>query len=497
MTKTGADHVASLRDGRELYIDGERVADVTTHPAFRNAIATTAAMYDYQADPANIEAMTFEARPGGPRVSRGWELTRSHAELASRRQALTRWCRLHYGFMGRSPDFIASGLAGMRMGYDVLTRLNAKRAEAILGYYEYARDRDLFVTYAVVNPQGDRSKGASDQGDEFHAVRVVDEDAQGIAVRGGKMLGTSSVMANEVFIGNVQPLREGEEPYAVAFAIPMATEGLKIFSRKSYERAAVSEFDNPLASRLDENDAVFWLEDVKVPWERVFAASDVKLSRDIFHATPAHVSHNYQSQIRLVVKLQFLVAIARRIAEVNGIINIPQVRETLGKLAAQASMVDGLLHGIEAGGAAHGEFFIPSRQFLYSALCVTQTLYNEFVNDIRNLAGGGLIMLPSSIEDFASPAIAPYIEKTQRSPAADAEGRVKFFKLAWDALGSEFAGRHAQYEMFYVGATFVARNYLYNNYPWDQGAAMLDSLLGSYSAASVLAKSGRRTRTAG
>jgi len=128
---------------------------------------------------------------------------------------------------------------------------------------------------------------------------------------------------------------------------------------------------------------VFYLEDVKVPWDRVFAASDVKLSRDIFHATPAHVSHNYQSQIRLVVKLQFLVAVARRIAEVNGIINFPQVRETLGKLAAQASMVDGLLHGIEAGGAARGEFFIPSRQFLYSALCVTQTLYSECVNDIR------------------------------------------------------------------------------------------------------------------
>ncbi|MGE0744542.1 MAG: 4-hydroxyphenylacetate 3-hydroxylase family protein [Rhodospirillales bacterium] len=493
MTKTGADHVRSLRDGREVYVNGERVHDVTTHPAFRNAIATVAALYDYQADPANIERMTFTSPTTGERVSRGWQLPDSLEALQSRRRALTEWAKLHYGFMGRSPDCIASGLSGMRMGYDILAGIDRKRADAVRGYYEFARDNDHFVTYGVVNPQADRSKGASEQGDEFHSVAVVDEDSEGITVRGGKMLGTSAIMANEVFIGNVVPLREGEEKYAVAFCVPIEAKGLKIFSRKSYEQSATSAFDNPLSSRLDENDAVFWMEDVKVPWERVFATRDIKMSRDIFHATPAHTCHNYQSQIRLVVKLQFLLAVARRIAEVNGVIAFPQVRETLGKLAAQATMVEGLLNAMETCGqpTADGTYYYPSRQYLYAALCVTQTLYNAYVTDIRELAGGGLIMLPSSLEDFASPLIAPYIRKTQRSGITDAEGRVKFFKLAWDALGSEFASRHAQYEMFYVGATFVARGYMYNNYPWAAPAAMLDGALDGYGVDSELAKLGK------
>jgi 4-hydroxyphenylacetate 3-monooxygenase len=492
MAKTGADHAKSVRDGREVYFNAERVHDVTSHPAFRNAVRTICSIYDYQSAPENMERLTFESPRNRRRVGRAWQLTRSYQELVSRRAALMEVLRLHFGFMGRSPDVVASGIAGMMMGIDVLEEIDSKRAASIRNYYEYARDEDLFTSYAVVNPQGDRSKGVSDQGDEFHSAGVVDEDSGGITIRGGKMLGTASIMSNEVFVGNVQPLRPGEERYAVAFAIPMATKGLKIFSRKSYEYEALSDFDNPLSSRLDENDAVFYFDDVRVPWDRVFAYRDIRLSRDIFHGTHGHLFHNYQAQMRLAVKLQFLLAVAKRITEVNSTGDFPQVRETLGKLAAQASMVEGLVYAMEAAGQMRGEYYIPARQFLYSALCMTQTLYHGFVNDIRELAGGGLIMLPSCVDDFAHPDINPFIAKTQRSAVTDAEGRVRFFKLAWDALGSEFASRHAQYEMFYVGPTFVARNYMLNNYPWKQATGMLESVLDSYDAQSVLEKRGQR-----
>jgi 4-hydroxyphenylacetate 3-monooxygenase len=494
MLKTGADHIKSLRDGREVYFNGERVQDVTTHPAFRNSVATIASIYDYQAAPENVERVTFESPGNRRRVNKAWQLTPTYDALVARRAAMTDTARVHFGFMGRSPEVIASGLAGMVMGLDVIAAIDPPRAANINAYYEHARDNDLYITYAVVNPQGDRSKSASEQGDEYHSTGVVDEDSEGITVRGGKMLGTGSIMSNEVFVGNVQPLQPGEEKHAIAFTIPMATKGLKIFSRKSYEHEAISEFDNPLSSRLDDNDAVFYFDDVKVPWDRVFAYKDVKLSRDIFHGTHGHLFHNYQAQIRLTVKLQFLLAIARRITEINGTGNFPQVREMLGKLASQASMVEGLLYGMEAGGAQMGDYYVPSRQILYSALCNTQTLYHGFVNDIRELAGGGLIMLPSSVDDFANPDIAPFITKTQRSPIVDAEGRVRFFKLAWDALGSEFAARHAQYEMFYVGPTFVARNYMFNHYPWRRSTDMLDRILHSYSANSVLEKRCHSTR---
>ncbi|TIU02933.1 MAG: 4-hydroxyphenylacetate 3-monooxygenase, partial [Mesorhizobium sp.] len=151
------------------------------------------------------------------------------------------------------------------------------------------------------------------------------------------------IMANEVFVTCIQPLREGDEPYAVSFAVPMNAGGLKILSRKSYEESAASVFDNPLASRFDENDAVLYFDNVKVPWERVFINGDIAMCQRQFHATPAHVFQNYQAQIRLMVKMRFLVGIARRIAETNGVINFPQVREMLGVLAAQNTMVGALV----------------------------------------------------------------------------------------------------------------------------------------------------------
>ena len=178
-------------------------------------------------------------------------------------------------------------------------------------------------------------------------------------MRGAKMLATGGIMANEVFVTCIQPLRRGEERYAVSFAIPMNAKGLKILSRKSYEEAATSVFDNPLASRFDENDAVLYFDDVKVPWDRVFVNQDIAMCQRQFHATPAHVYQNYQAQIRLMVKMRFLVGIARRIAETNGVIGFPQVRETLGHLAAQNTMVDALVHAMEVKGRMHGAYFVP------------------------------------------------------------------------------------------------------------------------------------------
>jgi 4-hydroxyphenylacetate 3-monooxygenase len=196
-------------------------------------------------------------------------------------------------------------------------------------------------------------RGASEQQDRFLTAGVVDQDAEGITVRGAKMLATGGIMANEVLVTCIQPLGKDEERYAISFAIPMNAKGLKVLSRKSYEEGATSVFDNPLASRFDENDAVLYFDDVKVPWQRVFVNQDVAMCLKQFHATPAHVYQNYQSQVRLMVKMRFLVGIARRIAETNGVIGFPQVKETLGALAAQNTMVDALVHGMEIKGRMH------------------------------------------------------------------------------------------------------------------------------------------------
>jgi 4-hydroxyphenylacetate 3-monooxygenase len=483
MLKTGSEHVASLCDGRSVFIDGRKVEDVTVDPAFRHAVGSIASLYDFQAAPENAERMTFAVPETGQRANRIWQLPASYAELVERRAGLEAWTELHCGFLGRAPDHVASCISGMYMGLDTFERYDPKRAAALADYYRFARDRNLYLSYVIINPQADRSKSAAQQKSEFLSAGVVDRDATGITVRGAKMIATGAVLANELFVTCIQPLAAGDERYAISFVVPINAPGLKVLSRKSYEQAAPSVFDNPLASRFDENDAVIYFDDVKVPWERVFVFEDIEMCQRQFHATPAHVYQNYQAMIRLSVKLRFLTGIARRIAETNGVISLPPVRETLGQLAAEVEMMDALLVAMELKGSQHGAYFVPDAHTLYSAQVLTQQLYPKFVNTLRDLAGGGMIMQPSSYRDFSNPEIAGYIELTQQSPVAGAYDKVKFYKLAWDAVGSEFASRHQQYEMFYAGATFVTKAHSYRTYDWPRAADLVDRVLAGYDLA--------------
>jgi len=479
--KNGSVHLASLRDGRSVYINGGHAGDVTEHAAFRNAIASTCDLYDFQSDPARQELMTFETASGA-RVNRAWQSARSYGELVQRRQALTAWAGLHGGFMGRSPDHVASALLGQLMGIEVFEKHDARRAHAFREYFDYARDRDLFLTYVIINPQADRSKDWGDQPAEDLVAAIVDEDGEGITIRGAKMLGTSSIMANEVFVANLQPLRPGEENLAFACALPMNAKGLKVLSRKSFEQHAVSRFDNPLASRFDENDALMYFDDVKVPWERVFVYKDTDACRAQFHDTPGHTMQNYQAQIRLMVKTRFLLGVARKITETIGTIGLPPVREKLGWLSAKVAMVEGMVYGMEAAGHMHNGFFVPDRNLMYSAQVVTQELYPQLIGTIRELAGGSLIMLPSSEEDLKNPELLAIIRKTQISGGFSPEERVKFLKLAWDALGSEFASRHLQYEMFYAGAQFVTCGHSFRTRNWAESAGLVEQVSSAYAA---------------
>jgi 4-hydroxyphenylacetate 3-monooxygenase len=331
----------------------------------------------------------------------------------------------------------------------------------------------------IINPQAERSKAWGEQADDLVA-RIVDEDSTGITIRGAKMLGTSSIMSNEVFVANLQPLKPGEEDLAFSCALPMNAKGLRVLSRKSYEAHAVSVYDNPISSRFDENDALVYFDDVKVPWDRVFVYRDTDMCRAQFHDTPGHAYQNYQAQIRLSVKIAFLAGIARLLADAIGTTKIPSVAEQLGMLAAQVGMVNAMLSGMEASGSHHGEWYVPNKHFMYSAQVITQDLYPKVINAIRDLAGGALIMLPSSVADFGNPELAAIIHRTQRSAAMNPGHKVKFLKAAWDAIGSEFGSRHTQYEMFYAGARFVTCGHSMRTFDWSHATGLVEQLLSSY-----------------
>jgi 4-hydroxyphenylacetate 3-monooxygenase len=476
--KDGSDHLAAIDTDRAVFLDGELITRVAQHPAFAESCRATAGLYDFQAQPENVELMTFDIGDGR-RANRAWQMPTSYDELVAKRKAMTAWAELHGGYMGRSPDHLACAVSGQLMGLEVFEDHGSQYAKAYWDYYQWARANDIFLTYVIINPQADRSKAWGDQQNEHMTTHLVDRDNDGITVRGAKMLGTSSIMAEEVFVANLQPLLPGEEDLAISFAMPLDAPGIKIISRKSYEQHAVSPWDNPLSYRFDENDAIIHFEDVKVPWERVFVCGDIDMARRQFHETPGHVYQNFQAQVRLVVKLRFLVGVARRMAETIGTINLPPVQSRLGLMAAQVATVESQLMGMEAGGHHVGQYYMPNRHFLYAAQVYSQDLYPRFINDIRELAGGGVMMLPSSAADLANPEVASILDNMQVS-ARDEDGayeRMKFFKLAWDAVGSEFASRHVQYEMFYAGAQFVTQGHSFRTYDWERAEGLLEHVL--------------------
>jgi 4-hydroxyphenylacetate 3-monooxygenase len=144
-------------------------------------------------------------------------------------------------------------------------------------------------------------------------------------------------------------------------------------------------------------------------------------------------------------------------------------------------MVEAMLSGMEASGTKEGEYWVPNKHFMYSAQVLTQDLYPQFVNAIRELSGGAMIMLPSSIKDFGDPMINKIIQTTQRAANLEPADKVKFLKACWDAVGSEFGSRHQQYEMFYAGARFVTAGHSFRTFDWNNATSMVENLMASYS----------------
>lgn len=477
--RKGDEYLASLNDGREIYIDGERVRDVTGHPAFAPVARTIAELYDLAAEPRND--MTYTAPETGQEANRVFCIPRSRDELAARRRAIEIWVRHTHGWVGRGPDHVGAFLAGFASCPQAFAKEPHDFAANVSAHYRRLLDDSLFVSYALIPPQFSRATTAHDWDEDLIQAGVVEERPEGIVVRGAQMLATGASVADEILISCIRPLAPEDRNFAVSFMLPVATEGMKLYCRRSYATEATSTYDYPLSSRYDETDALVVFDDVLVTWDRVFVDRDVAGLRRQFFDTGAHVMGNSQAQIRFVAKLQFIFGLAQRIATVNGVDRIPGVQEKLGELASLASVVESAVMAAEYQATPdENGMWRPDPRSLYGAMGLQAEIYPRVLAIVRDLAGGGVLQLPASVKDMINPATRKDIDRYVQSPGVEAEERVKFFKLVWDAVGSEFAGRHHQYEMFYAGAPFVAKGYAYRNYGYEKPVADVEEFLASY-----------------
>lgn len=478
--RSGAGYIESLRDGgRRIIHDGEIVRDVTTHPAFCSAVRSVARLWDIAADPANREIMTFPSPVTGKPVLRCFQIPKTSADLGIKHRMLQTWSEATFGLMGRTPDHVAGFFTGFAAKSSVFASVNPQFAENVTKFYEFARDNHVYMTYAIVPPQIDRSKPAHKQSDPTLYAGVVKERDDGIIVKGAQQLATGAALSDFLHLSCIHPLQPGDENYAISVAIPISAPGLKIYTRRSYATIATSTFDYPLSARFDETDAMIVLDDVFVPWERVFVYRNIELCRDQWWKTPAHAYGNHQAQIRYATKLRFLVGLAKRLCEITGVDALPPAQIQLGEMAALASNVELMVTAQETQATVDNEGVVwPNRLALYAVMALQSELNSRIVDIARELSGGSMIMLPSSVKEFSDPEFAGDMERYVASPGFKSCERVALLKMAWDLIGTEFAGRQQQYEKFYGGASFLIKQNMYRTYDFEGAKRLVDAALG-------------------
>jgi len=447
---TSAEYLESLRDGREIWIYGERVKDVTTHPAFRNTVRMMGRLYDaLHGDRKSILCAETDTGSGGY-THRFFKADRNAEDLVAARDAIAEWARVTYGWMGRSPDYKAAFLStlGANSDYYATFTENAKR------WYKKVQEEVTFVNHAIVNPPVDRNKELSEVRDVY--MHVEKETDGGLVVSGAKVVATTSTLTHYNFIANNGALPIKTKDFAFVCIVPTDAAGVKLFCRPSYEMTAAavgSPFDYPLSSRLDENDSILVFDKVFVPWENVFAYADVDKVNTFFPKSGFLPRFMFHGCVRLAVKLDFIAGLLLKGVDATGSKDFRGVQAQVGEVLAWRNMFWGLTDAMARTTTPWTPgHVLPNLDYGLAYRVAASTIYPRLKEIIENVLASALIYLPSHAVDFKVPEVRKYLDQFVRgSNDYSAVERVKLMKLMWDAIGTEFGGRHELYERNYFG----------------------------------------------
>jgi len=454
---TGAEFLESLRDGREVYIYGERVKDVTVHPAFRNSAASVALLYDALHDKAYKDVLTAPTDTGsGGYTHKFFRAARSREDVIAQRDAIAAWARLSYGWMGRSPDYKASFLNTLGANADFY----GKFADNARAWHKRGQEAVLYLNHALVNPPIDRNKPVEQVKDVY--ITIQKETDAGIYVSGAKVVATNSALTQYNFLGQNMGQEITDPAMVVMFIAPMNTPGIKLICRPSYELAAAatgSPWDYPLTSRFDENDAIFVFDNAFIPWENVIIHRDMERLKNFYPQSGFFNGFTLQGCTRLAVKLDFIIGLLMKAARATGVDGFRGVQAQIGEVIGWRNLFWSLTDAMACNPVpwVDGAVLPNARGSATYRLFMTEA-YPAVRNIIEKVIASGLIYLPSHVRDFKNPEIDRCLAKYVRgSNGIDYKERIKIMKLLWDAIGSEFGARHELYEMNYSGSHELIR----------------------------------------
>src|SRR5215475_6379838 len=395
---TGAEYLESLRDGREVYIYGDRVKDVTKHPAFRNASVSAAKLYDALHDANSKAVLTTPTDTGsGGFTHRFFKAACSREELLGQRDAIAAWARLTYGWLGRSPDYKAAFLNTLGANAEFYGPF-AGNARA---WHRRAQEAVLYLNHALVNPPIDRDKPADEVKDVY--ITIQKETDAGIYVSGAKVVATNSALTHYNFLGQNMGQEINDPSMVVMFMTPMDTPGVKLICRPSYELSAAatgSPWDYPLTSRFDENDAIFVFDNAFIPWENVIIHRDIERLKNFYPRSGFFNGFTLQGCVRLAVKLDFLIGVLVKAARATGVGDFRGVQAQIGEIVGWRnlfwSLSDAMAHNPEPW--VSGAVLPNSRASSTYRLFMTEA-YPAVRAIVEKVIASGLIYLPSHARD--------------------------------------------------------------------------------------------------
>ena len=463
MIRTGRQYLDSIRDGREVYIDGKRVEDVTTHPSFKPLVDIRARIYDMQHEAATREILSYEEN--GERNAIANKLPRTQQDWWDKRRATDTVLESIGGIVTRVGDETVGEMWSLFDGQDVLNEVDERFSANIRRHLDLVLKGDPFHVSANTDPKGDRSKAPQEQ-DPDMLLHVVKETDAGIVVRGAKYE-TAAAYANQAFtkptIANWGSAALSD--YAVGFVCDLGSPGLKFICRSGFAgRAPIADY--PLANRFDEVDALVIFDDVLIPWENVLFYRHTRAAA--FIRATLHRYSAFAFVQRNLKLADMMIGAALFNARQTGLEKQQAVQEKLTELAVYREGINAhLTASIALAERSPAGLLMPNQSLLFSGRVLACSQLHQMMHIARELCGGQICITPDKAA-FESPDTKPWLDKYY-SVNEDwvAEDRRKLLAFARDMLNSDYAGHRLTFQLFAQAPPFAHLAAVYRNFDWD------------------------------
>lgn len=445
----------------EVWINGEPVnGNISEHPAFQGIIKSQANLYDLQHDTSLKETMTYLSPSTGELVGMSYFQPKTKEDLVKRRNMIQQWARTNNGLMGRSPDYMNTTLMAFASSSGLLKGKKNCFPEHLQSFYEYARENDLSMTHTFIDPQVNRTQYYFEKNSEPIVANIVDRNAEGIIIKGAKLLATQGGITDEILV--LSPGGMLDEEGGFAFAIPSNSKGLKFICRESFV-GGESVFNCPLSSRFEEMDSIVVFDDVLVPWERVFYYNNSAVANSFQITSSFQAFALHQVISRQIIKTEFILGIAQSIVNTINISEYKHVQEKVSEIIVGLETMKALVIKSEVESKLdEWGFMRPDSTTLLVGINIFPRIYPRFTEIIQLLGASGLMTIPTE-RDFQS-SIRKDLDQYLQSKGENAEERVKLFRLAWDLTMSPFGTRQTLYERFFFGDPLRLSGQLYQSY---------------------------------